>query len=99
MTITLEQYEQAERELALREAGTGLRVHAMVTLAVWAVLVPINVFVAPAFPWVVFVVLGMGVGLFFHWFGYRHADADVSRRQQKIEDRAQRRFAEPADRS
>ena len=87
MTVTLAQYEHAERELSTRDARLGLVVHAVVTAVVWAVLIPINVVVAPEFPWSAFVVFGMSVGLFFHWFGYRHADADIRRRQQEIENR------------
>ncbi len=86
--ITLEQYEKAERELSLREALSGLRVHAAVILLVWAVLIPINIILAPQFPWSVFVVAGTAIGLFFHWFGYRHAGKDIRRRQQRIEQRA-----------
>ena len=87
-TITLEQYETAERELSLREALTGLRIHAAVILLVWAVVIPINITVAPGFPWSVFVVAGTAIGVFFHWFGYRHARKDIRRRQQRIEQRA-----------
>jgi uncharacterized membrane protein len=87
-TITLEQYETAERELSLREALTGLRVHAVVILLVWAVVIPINIILVPEFPWSVFVVAGTAIGLFFHWFGYRHARQDIRRRQQRIEQRA-----------
>jgi hypothetical protein len=47
--------------------------------------------VAPGFPWSVFVVAGTGIGLFFHWFGYRHAEQDIRRRQQRIEQRAANR--------
>jgi 2TM domain len=85
--ITLEQYEAAEREVSLREAGIGLRVHALVIVLVWAAVIPINIFVAPGFPWSVFVVAGTAIGVFFHWFGYRHAGRDI-RRQQRIEQRA-----------
>ena len=42
---------------------------------------------APQFPWSIFVVAGTGIGLFFHWFGYRHAGQDI-RRQTRIEERA-----------
>ena len=91
MTVTLEQYERAEREVSMREARIGLVVHAIVTAVVWAVLIPVNVIVAPEFPWSAFVVGGMAIGLFFHWFGYRHTAADVSRRQQQIEKRARAR--------
>jgi hypothetical protein len=48
-TVTLEQYETAERELGMRETLTGLRVHAAVILLVWAAVIPINIIVAPGF--------------------------------------------------
>jgi len=85
VTVTLDQYEQAEIEISMREARVGLRAHAIATVLVWAVLIPINVLVAPEFPWVAFVVAGMAIGLFFHWFGYRRAEADVRARQARIE--------------
>jgi hypothetical protein len=85
--ITLEQYEAAERDVSLRETLIGLRVHALVIVLVWAALIPVNILVAPDFPWSVFVIAGTAVGLFFHWFGYRHAEQDI-RRQQRIEQRA-----------
>lgn len=90
MTVTLEQYEQVEREMTMREARIGLVVHAVVSVVVWAVLIPVNVFAAPDFPWSAFVVGGMGIGLFFHWFGYRRAETDIQRRQEHIEARARR---------
>jgi hypothetical protein len=86
--LTLGQYEQAERDLTMRETRTALRVHAVVTVLVSVFLVLINVFVASEFPWVIFPVVGMAIGLYFHWLGYRRADADVRRRQGQIEDLA-----------
>jgi membrane protein implicated in regulation of membrane protease activity len=86
--ITLEQYEAAEREVSLREALIGLRVHALVIVLVWAAVIPVNIFVAPGFPWSAFIVAGTAIGVFFHWFGYRHARQDIRRRQQRIEQRA-----------
>jgi hypothetical protein len=84
MSVTLETYQRAERDLAMADARKGLVVHAVVTLLVWAVVIPINVFVAAEFPWSIFVVAGTGVGLFFHWFGYRHTEADLRRRQNQV---------------
>jgi hypothetical protein len=52
------------------------------------VLVPVNVLAALGFPWSAFVVAGMAVGLFFHWFGYRRTDADLRNRQARIEAHA-----------
>jgi 2TM domain len=60
----------------------------VVTVLIWASAIPVNVVVTPQFPWSVFVVAGTGIGLFFHWFGYRHTDRDIRRRQQRIEARA-----------
>jgi hypothetical protein len=86
--ITLQQYESAEREMSVHETLIGLRVHAVIILLVWAALIPINIIVAPDFPWSVFVVAGTAIGVFFHWLGYRHAEQDIRRRQQRIEQRA-----------
>jgi hypothetical protein len=51
-------------------------------------LVIVNIVAASEFPWSAFVAFGMGIGLFFHWFGYRHAEEDTRRRQTRIEQRA-----------
>jgi uncharacterized membrane protein len=88
MTVTLEQYERAELEISMREARIGLTVHAIVTALVWAALIPVNFVVAPDFPWSAFVVAGMAIGLFFHWFGYRRAETDLRTRQARVEARA-----------
>lgn len=85
MTVTLEQYEQAERTLFLHEGRIGLRVHAVVTAVVVTSLVLVNIIVANEFPWSAFVALGMSIGLFFHWFGYRRAETDIRDRQARIE--------------
>jgi type III secretory pathway component EscV len=88
MTVSLEQYEQAEREESMRVARVGLQVHAIVTMIVVSALVIVNIAVADEFPWSAFVALGMGLGLFFHWFGYRRAETDVPARQLRIEAQA-----------
>jgi fatty acid desaturase len=88
MSVTLQQYEQAERQEAAHQAAVGLWIHVAVTALVWAALIPINVLVAPEFPWSIFVVLGTGLGVSFHWFGYRRADVDIRRKQERIEARA-----------
>jgi hypothetical protein len=45
----------------------GVRIHATVFLAVIALLVLVNLWVGSPY-WVLWVVLGWGVGLFSHWF-------------------------------
>ena len=91
MPITLETYRQAERSMAAREAMTGLRVHAAITAVVCVGLVLLNVLVASEFPWAIFPVLGMSIGLAAHWwFGVRHLDETMTRHQDEVERTAER---------
>ena len=84
----LEAYQLAEREAAHEESRRGVRVHAVITVAVSIALVILNVTVASQFPWSVFAVAGMGIGLFMHWyFGVVRGDEFMERHQQDIEHR------------
>jgi hypothetical protein len=82
--VTLENYQRTEREMTQRQAWAGLRIHAAVTVLIWAGAVLLNVFVATGFPWSIFVVLGTGLGVLFHWYGYRHTSDDILRRQETM---------------
>ena len=63
--------------------------HAAITVLVCAAVIVINVVAAPEFPWSVFPVVGMVLGLFLHWwFGYRHVEEMIQRHQADIERRA-----------
>ncbi len=86
--ITLQRYESAEREMTMREARTGMRVHALIVVLVLAAAILVNVFAAPGYPWSAWVAAGNAIGLFFHWLGYRHTDRDLRRRQHLIGQRA-----------
>ena len=87
--LTLDAYQQAERTVALEEGRRGWAVHAAITAAVCVALVIVNVFVADEFPWSVFPVVGMGIGLFAHWyFGVARSDEMVRHHQLEIEQRA-----------
>jgi hypothetical protein len=91
MAITLETYRQAERAMAAQEATTGLRVHAAICGVVCVGLVLLNVLVASEFPWAIFPVLGMSIGLSAHWwFGVRHLDETMVRHQDEVERAAER---------
>ena len=91
MPITLETYRRAERTMAAREAATGLRVHAGITAVVCVGLVLLNVLVASEFPWAIFPVLGMAIGVAAHWyFGVRHGDEAMTRHQDAVEREAER---------
>ena len=85
-TISLDTYEEAERNLAWVEARRGVTVHAIITVVVSVVVIAINVLAAPAFPWSVFAVAGMALGLGFHYYyGFRHVDENVTEHQQTVE--------------
>jgi hypothetical protein len=89
--ITLERYEQAERDLAHDEARIGLTVHGIITALVSVGLVIINITVASEFPWSVFAVAGMAIGLAAHWwFGFLKLEAQLTAQQHKVEARAAR---------
>ena len=80
--LTLERYQAEERQLAATEARHGLRVHATVTVLVVIALAVVNVFVAPEFPWAIFPALGMGLGVWFHWYFAVNRGEDLMRRHQ-----------------
>ena len=89
--ITLDDYEMAERRMAHETATSGITAHSIATLLVSIVLVVINATLAPGFPWSVFAVGGLLVGLFAHWwFGDVKLEEQLTRQQRKTEDRAAR---------
>ena len=55
-------------------------------------MVAVNVFVASEFPWALFPILGMSIGLWFHWyFGVRHVEQFMAEHQETVEFGASRR--------
>jgi uncharacterized membrane protein len=87
--LTLSEYQKAEEAASRDESRRGFAVHLWITVAVWLILIAVNVFVAAEFPWSVFPVVGMAVGLYAHWyFGVTHVEASVRERQHEIERRA-----------
>ena len=91
MSVTLESYRLAELRMAERESARGLLVHSVITGVVSVGLVLLNVLVADEFPWAVFPVIGMAMGLTAHWyFGVRHLAETMTRRQDAVEREAGR---------
>jgi len=85
---TLEAYKLAEKQAAHEESRRGFGVHAVITVAVSVALVIVNVTVASQFPWSIFAVVGMSIGLFMHWYlGVVRGDEFIERHQQDIEHR------------
>jgi hypothetical protein len=87
--ITLEDYKRADRQLEREEARRGFTIHAIVYALVMTGLIILNLTVATEFPWVVFPLIGWGIGLTLHYlFGLRWADKAITDRQARIEQRA-----------
>ncbi len=91
----IDEYQQAEREMLLEEAGRGFRSHATVYLLVNLGLITLNtllvVFTGASFFWFPFPLIGWGIGLAIHYVqAVRHAYREVERHQREIEERAAR---------
>jgi hypothetical protein len=94
MDVTLRDYESAEEEVAKVEARRGIAIHAVITLIVCALLIAVNVFVAPEFPWSAFAVAGMLIGLGAHYeFGVRRLEQSLESHQREVETYARARAA------
>lgn len=84
--LTLAEYQEAERDVALEEGRRGLTVHSVITILVAIGLIVLNITVATEFPWSIFPVLGMTIGLTAHWyFGIRLGDETMRHHQEDIE--------------
>jgi uncharacterized membrane protein YdbT with pleckstrin-like domain len=84
-SLTVTDYQAAEREVSVREARTGFRVHATVYAIVIPILATVNLLVVPQFLWFEFPMLGWGLGLGLHYaLGYRRAAEQVARHQAQV---------------
>ncbi|HET7273518.1 MAG TPA: 2TM domain-containing protein [Rubrobacter sp.] len=93
-TLKMSEYQDAERVLAHEEGRRGFIIHTLITLVVWAIVIPINVFLADEFPWSAFIVVGMSIGLAVHYmFGARRVDRLLSTHQRAVESLATERHA------
>jgi hypothetical protein len=88
--LTANQYREAEFGYSLAESRHGFRVHAAVYAVVMTGLIVLNAaliaFTDSNFPWVIFPLVGWGIGLTFHYvYGYRRAPVQIRDRHRKIE--------------
>jgi hypothetical protein len=93
--VTVDQYQQAERELTLPEWRRGWRIHAAVYVLVNAALLALNVALVTTtdagFWWFPFPLVGWGIGLTMHYLhGVRWAERELRARQAQVEQRAER---------
>lgn len=97
-SITLRDYEEAERQLTRKEERQGFRIHAAIYLLVNLLLFGINMAVITRtgedFVWFVFPLVFWGIGLAMHYyFGVRAFELNMTARQQRIEHLASSRHA------
>lgn len=93
--LTDEEYRKAEFGFTLAELRRGFKIHAAVYALVMTGLVVLNALLIAYtdvdFPWVVFPLVGWGIGLSLHYvFGFRHAAEEARARQIRVEEFAQR---------
>jgi hypothetical protein len=93
--LTAEQYRQAEFGYTLAESRRGFKIHAAVYAIVMTGLIVLNTllwtYADENFPWVVFPLVGWGIGLTIHYlFGYRKAAEEARARQVRVEEFAER---------
>jgi 2TM domain len=93
--LTAEQYREAEFGYSLEESKRGFKIHALVFAVVMTGLIVLNslliAYTDANFPWVVFPLVGWGIGLTFHYiYGYRRAGVEIRDRQREVERYATR---------
>jgi hypothetical protein len=93
--LTTEEYLEAEFDYSLVEARRGFKIHAAIYATVMTGLIVLNVLLIMLtdanFPWVVFPLVGWGIGLTFHYIdAYRRQGRSIRARQHEIEAYAQR---------
>jgi hypothetical protein len=92
-TVSVQQYEQAERDLTREDQRRGFRIHATVYALVNTLLIAINLYLiaqtSEDFVWFVFPLVCWGVGLAMHYyFGVYRLEANVTEWQHRIEEHA-----------
>ena len=93
--LTTDQYKRAELELTVAEAKRGFKIHAAVYALVMTGLIVLNVlliaFTDANFPWVVFPLVGWGIGLTFHYVdAFRREGRSIRAHQETVERYAKR---------
>lgn len=93
--LTGEEYRKAEFGFTFAELRRGFKIHALVYALVMTGLIVLNAlliaYTDADFPWVVFPLVGWGVGLTLHYaYGYRHAADEARARQLRVERYAER---------
>lgn len=93
--LTADEYRKAEFGYTLAESRRGFKIHAVVYAIVMTGLIALNsllwAYADGDFPWVVFPLVGWGIGLTLHYvFGFRKAADEARARQLRVEKYAER---------
>ncbi len=87
MEMTAEEYKSRSREYEMNEARKGLIAHGAVIAAVSVGLTAVNLTFTPQFPWCIFPILGMSIGVAIHYlFGVRLGPKFLEDRERRIEN-------------
>jgi hypothetical protein len=97
--LTADEYREAEFGYSLAEARRGFKIHAVVYAVLMTGLVVLNslliAYTDTDFPWVLFPLVGWGIGLTFHYiYGFRRAEVPIRERQSKVQEYADHRTKE-----
>ncbi len=85
--MTADEYRSRAREYELNEAKKGLIIHSAVTVVASVILAAVNLTFVPQFPWFIFPVLGMSIGVAVHYlFGVRLAPVFMDEKERRIEN-------------
>ena len=93
--LTAEEYRRAEFGYTVAESRRGFKIHALVYGLVMSGLIVLNAllwaYADGDFPWVVFPLVGWGIGLTLHYvFGFRNANREARARQERVETYGER---------
>jgi Na+-driven multidrug efflux pump len=93
--LTADEYREAEFGYSLAEARSGFKIHAVVYAVVMTGLVVLNALLIAYtdvdFPWVLFPLVGWGIGLTFHYvYGFKRAEIPIRERQHQVLEYAER---------
>jgi hypothetical protein len=83
--ITQTKIETNSLKQETHQASKGFKVHLGVTLAASGLLVTINMLTVPHFPWFLFPICGMSVGVIIHYLGIRSLSKKVQTENQIAE--------------
>ncbi len=84
--ITLTEYKKAYREIKVKEGKIGFFVNFAAYVIVNSLLIAINLLFVPQFPWCIFLLVGWGIGLTFHYtFGVHFIDKTLDAEEAHVE--------------